>query len=82
MNIKYKSKLKNDQTGTIKERNPCRRLAFHTSSMFNKMFPHSFTFHPSRACNIPATRQALITFLGSQFYHIMKDRVLKYCPND
>ena len=71
-------KVKHDQTGSIKERKPCWRLACQTSSILNKVFPHSFTFPPSKACTIPATRQALITFLGRQFCCIIKYKTLKY----
>ena len=51
--------------------NPCRRLASQTLSMLDMVLPHSFSFHPSKPCTIPATRQALITLLGNQFCHLL-----------
>ena len=44
--------------------------------MLDIVLPHSCAFHPSKACTIPAIRQAFITLLGNQFCHIFKTQTL------
>lgn len=62
-------------------RNPCLIAASQILLESKMVSPHSCTFHPSNACRIPATRQALITRLGNQFcsVHIFSFHDQQYC---